>query len=156
MPETRTARVSAGAAAFLADCAVDPAVLELRPDYRAMLVVVEGIDAGAPSSVADGLIAAAEERARELLAGTPVIELPHVAVWREAYKAFGAKLKRTRNSLEALTRRAGDGLPRVNALTDLYNGSPSSTRSPSAVRTSPAMRGRPALCAPPARRTSTR
>lgn len=121
MTETSTAGVSAEAAAFLAGCAVDPAVLELRPDYRALLVVVEGIDAGAPSSVADGLIAAAEERARELLAGTPVIELPHVAAWREDYRAFGAKPKRTRNSLEALPRRAGDGLPRVNALTDLYN-----------------------------------
>lgn len=116
-----TGGVSAAAARFLAGCAVDPAVPEVRPDYRALLVVVEGIDAGAPSSVADELIAAAEGRARELLADTPVTELPHVAAWREAYRAFGAKPKRTRNSLEALTRRAGAGLPRVNALTDVYN-----------------------------------
>jgi len=44
-----------------------------------------------------------------------------VAAWREAYRAFGAKPKRTRNSLEALLRRAASGLPRVNRLTDLYN-----------------------------------
>jgi DNA/RNA-binding domain of Phe-tRNA-synthetase-like protein len=44
-----------------------------------------------------------------------------VAAWREAYRAFGAKPQRTRNSLEALLRRAGSGLPRVNRLTDLYN-----------------------------------
>lgn len=50
---------------FLTACAVDPAVLELRADYRAP--------------------------------------------------------QRTRNSLEALTRRAEEGLPRVNALTDIYN-----------------------------------
>ena len=39
----------------------------------------------------------------------------------EAYRAFGAKPQRTRNSVEALTRRAEGGLPRVNRLTDLYN-----------------------------------
>ena len=44
-----------------------------------------------------------------------------MAAWREAYRAFGAKPKRTRNSLEALLRRAASGLPRVNRLTDCYN-----------------------------------
>ena len=41
--------------------------------------------------------------------------------WREAYRAFGSKPQRTRNSLEALLRRVPDGLPRINRLTDLYN-----------------------------------
>jgi DNA/RNA-binding domain of Phe-tRNA-synthetase-like protein len=50
-----------------------------------------------------------------------VDELPHVAARREAYRAFGAKPQRTRNSLEALLRRTAAGLPRVNPLTDLYN-----------------------------------
>ena len=44
-----------------------------------------------------------------------------MAAWRDAYRAYGAKPQRTRNSLEALTRRAPAGLPRVNRLTDLYN-----------------------------------
>ena len=44
-----------------------------------------------------------------------------MASWREAYRAFGAKPQRTRNSLEALLRRTASGLPRVNRLTDLYN-----------------------------------
>jgi DNA/RNA-binding domain of Phe-tRNA-synthetase-like protein len=51
----------------------------------------------------------------------PAEQLPHVAAWREAYRAFGAKPQRTRNSLEALLRRAPSGLPRVNRLTDIYN-----------------------------------
>ena len=50
----------------------------------------------------------------------PPEELPHVAAWREAYRAFGAKPQRTRNSLEALLR-APSGLPRVNRLTDCCN-----------------------------------
>jgi DNA/RNA-binding domain of Phe-tRNA-synthetase-like protein len=35
--------------------------------------------------------------------------------------SFGAKPQRTRNSVEALLRRATGGLPRVNRLTDIYN-----------------------------------
>jgi DNA/RNA-binding domain of Phe-tRNA-synthetase-like protein len=109
--------------AFLAACTVEPAVLELRPDYRAMLLVVDGFAPGAEagSGAADALIAAAEAHARTGLASSPVDELPHIAAWRAAYRAFGAKPQRTRNSLEALTRRAEKGLPRVNALTDIYN-----------------------------------
>lgn len=40
---------------------------------------------------------------------------------RPDYRGFGAKPQRTRSSLEALLRRAEDGLPRVNRLTDTYN-----------------------------------
>jgi DNA/RNA-binding domain of Phe-tRNA-synthetase-like protein len=67
------------------------------------------------------LLEAAEADARQALADRPVEQLPHVAAWREAYRAFGAKPQRTRNSLEALLRRAASGLPRVNPLTDTYN-----------------------------------
>jgi hypothetical protein len=56
---------------------------------------------------------------QELLSKYPVTEFPHIAAWREVYKAFGAKPQKTRNSLEALTRRAEGGLPRVNRLTDI-------------------------------------
>ncbi|ACU37057.1 hypothetical protein KCV87_04230 [Actinosynnema pretiosum subsp. pretiosum] len=107
---------------FLADARIDPEVHALRPDYRAALLVVDGIDPAASTALGDALVAEAEASARELLAAGPVEEEPHVAAWREAYRGFGAKPQRTRNSLEALLRRAGDaGLPRVNALTDVYN-----------------------------------
>ena len=59
--------------------------------------------------------------ARQALRECPVDQLPHIAAWRDAYRAFGAKPQRTRNSVEALTRRAEGGLPRVNRLTDIYN-----------------------------------
>ncbi|MGV8851129.1 MAG: B3/4 domain-containing protein [Rhodoglobus sp.] len=106
---------------FLNSAAVDAAVFELRPDYRALLLVIEGLDAAPSNAASDELIHSAEAHARCLLADQPVEKLPHVAAWREAYRAFGAKPQRTRNSLEALTRRAAEGLPRVNALTDIYN-----------------------------------
>ena len=106
---------------FLDACAIEPAVLELRPDYRVQLLVVDGLSPNLGSDVADDLIRAAQEHAQALLAESTVDQLPHIAAWREAYRAFGAKPQRTRNSLEALTRRADKGLPRVNALTDIYN-----------------------------------
>lgn len=107
---------------ILAGATIDPAVLELRPDYRALLLAVDGIEPGASDAASEAMLVAAEEEARRLLAETAVEELPHVAAWREAYRTFGAKPQRTRNSLEALVRRAAASrLPRVNRLTDLYN-----------------------------------
>jgi DNA/RNA-binding domain of Phe-tRNA-synthetase-like protein len=100
---------------------VDPAVMELRPDYRAMLIAVDGLVPGPSDEASEALLRAAEESAREALHDRAPEDLPHVAAWREAYRAFGAKPQRTRNSLEALLRRAASGLPRVNWLTDLYN-----------------------------------
>ena len=110
---------------FLDAARVDDAVFALRPDYCALLVAVDGITpatGAAPTDEAsEALLARAEAAAREALADQPVEELPHVAAWREAYRAFGAKPQHTRNSVEALLRRASTGLPRVNRLTDIYN-----------------------------------
>jgi DNA/RNA-binding domain of Phe-tRNA-synthetase-like protein len=108
-------------AELLAGAAVDPDVLQLRPDYRALLLVVDGIVPSPGDTTSEELLRAAEDWARRALAERPVDQLPHVAAWREAYRAFGAKPQRTRSSLEALTRRAPVGLPRVNRLTDVYN-----------------------------------
>jgi DNA/RNA-binding domain of Phe-tRNA-synthetase-like protein len=108
--------------AVLDGASVDDAVLALRPDYRAMLLAVDGVAPGPSDDAGKALLEEAEAAARDRLRERSVDELPHVAAWREAYRAFGAKPQRTRNSLEALLRRAaGSGLPRVNRLTDLYN-----------------------------------
>jgi DNA/RNA-binding domain of Phe-tRNA-synthetase-like protein len=107
--------------AFLDGADVDSAVFTLRPDYRVLLLAVDGLAPGASDASSEALLRRAEEAAVALLAGVAAEELPHIAAWREAYRAFGAKPQRTRNSLEALSRRAGTGLPRVNRLTDIYN-----------------------------------
>jgi DNA/RNA-binding domain of Phe-tRNA-synthetase-like protein len=106
---------------LLAGACVDGAVFALRPDYRVLLLAVSGIVPGPGDQDSEALLLAAEAAARQALDGGPAEQLPHVAAWREAYQAFGAKPKRTRNSLEALLRRAATGLPRVNRLTDIYN-----------------------------------
>jgi DNA/RNA-binding domain of Phe-tRNA-synthetase-like protein len=107
--------------AVLAKARVDPAVFELRPDYRALLLAVDGILPGAGDQGYDVLVREAEAAARAVLQERSAEEVPQVAAWREAYRAFGAKPQRTRNSLEALLRRGPSGLPRVNRLTDIYN-----------------------------------
>ncbi|HEU5421853.1 MAG TPA: phenylalanine--tRNA ligase beta subunit-related protein [Streptosporangiaceae bacterium] len=106
---------------FLDGARIDDDVLTLRPDYRALLLAVDGVTPGPTDGHSEALLCRAEKAAAGLLADAPVYELPHVAAWREAYRSFGAKPQRTRNSLEALTRRASHGLPRVNRLTDIYN-----------------------------------
>jgi DNA/RNA-binding domain of Phe-tRNA-synthetase-like protein len=107
---------------FLDGARVDDAVFGLRPDYRALLVAVDGIVPSSGDTASEELLVRAEASARSLLSQQPVDLVPHVAAWRDAYRAFGVKPQRMRNSLEALLRRAAtDGLPRVNRLTDLYN-----------------------------------
>lgn len=101
---------------------VAPEIFELRPDYRALLLIVEGIPPGPSDDASETLLQEAEARVKEMMASASITEFPHIAAWREAYKGFGAKPNKTRNSLEALTRRAENGLPRVNRLTDIYNG----------------------------------
>ncbi|QIB47333.1 B3/B4 domain-containing protein [Streptomyces aureoverticillatus] len=88
-------------------------------------VTIEAYDlAGGPST--DGTSALLDDAARRLAArldGRAPHEDPHMAAWRAAYTAFGAKPSRTRNSAEALAKRAlaDGGLPRINTLVDVYN-----------------------------------
>ncbi|KAJ5676725.1 Phenylalanyl-tRNA synthetase [Penicillium maclennaniae] len=106
---------------LLQSARVAPEIFELRSDYRALLMVVQGIPPGPSDEHSEALLQEAESTIKGLLSKQPVTELPHIAAWRETYKSFGAKPQKTRNSLEALTRRAENGLPRVNRLTDIYN-----------------------------------
>jgi len=121
MTALTAAEVSEGARAFLAGVSVAPAVLELRPDYRVLMMVAEGLEPGPPDGISDELLARAEIRARAALGGRAPEDVPQVADWRAAYRAFGAKPQRTRPSVEALLRRLDPGLPRIDRLTDAYN-----------------------------------
>ncbi|KAH7388935.1 hypothetical protein BKA64DRAFT_125401 [Cadophora sp. MPI-SDFR-AT-0126] len=67
------------------------------------------------------LLQEVEASARETISKQPVTDISHITAWREAYKGFGAKPKKERNSLESLMRRVEGSLPGVNRLTDIYN-----------------------------------
>jgi DNA/RNA-binding domain of Phe-tRNA-synthetase-like protein len=113
---------SANARRWLAAASVDAAVYDVRPDYRVMLMTADGLGGGPSDAASEQILSTAERAARELTAGRPLQELPHLASWREAYRAFGAKPQRTRPSVEALLRRLdAGGLPRIDRITDVYN-----------------------------------
>lgn len=114
--------------AYLNQAHISPEVFALRPDYRALLIAVSGIPIGPSDDLSASMLSQAEAAARQSMSEQAITDVPHIAAWREAYKAFGSKPNKFRNSVEALTRRitpAGKepatGLPRVNRLTDIYN-----------------------------------
>jgi DNA/RNA-binding domain of Phe-tRNA-synthetase-like protein len=94
---------------------VSDEVWQLRPDYEVLILIADGL-VGGPSDGQSGRWLQAAAAAAADPAGDP-----HVAAWHDAYRAFGAKPKRTRPSVDALLRRAGTGLPQVNRVVDAYN-----------------------------------
>lgn len=90
---------------------------------RIGVVVASGVDNTGTHPELVRLLEGAQEQVRRELAGSAVAELPHVAPWREAYRAFGVKAKQYPSSLEGLLKRVlkGEPLRSVNPLVDLYN-----------------------------------
>ncbi|MEU5580806.1 phenylalanine--tRNA ligase beta subunit-related protein [Streptomyces huasconensis] len=102
---------------------VSDEVRALAPGFTHLAIEAHGL-VNAPST--DDSSSLLDEAARRLavrLDGRAPHEDPHMAAWRAAYTAFGAKPSRTRNSAEALAKRAlaDGGLPRINVLVDVYN-----------------------------------
>jgi DNA/RNA-binding domain of Phe-tRNA-synthetase-like protein len=95
----------------------------LRPDFVVTVVRARGLSNGPSDDSSAALLRRAERTARESLNGAEPATLPHIAAWRDAYRAFGAKAQRTPCSAEALLKRivGGEGLPAINRLVDLYN-----------------------------------
>ena len=107
---------------WLGSASVDDGVFGLRPDYRALLLTADDLFGGDSDAASERILTDAEATARRLLDGRPPEQLPQLAAWREAYRAFGAKPQRTRPSVEALLRRLEPaGLPRIDRITDVYN-----------------------------------
>jgi DNA/RNA-binding domain of Phe-tRNA-synthetase-like protein len=69
---------------------VDGDVFAAHPDYVALVVLAEGIG-NRPSD--DGTAAVLDAAEQHLLARTPTrpADHPHIAAWRTAFSAFGAK-----------------------------------------------------------------
>jgi DNA/RNA-binding domain of Phe-tRNA-synthetase-like protein len=101
---------------------VDPAVLAAHPGYVAAVVVADGVANGPTDAAGDALLRDASERLLQRGLARPADD-PHLAAWRAAFSAFGAKPSRFPCSAEALAGRVlkGAELPRINRLVDLYN-----------------------------------
>jgi DNA/RNA-binding domain of Phe-tRNA-synthetase-like protein len=104
------------------DAVVDPAIHAAHPDYIAVVLVAGGLANGPSDAASEAQLAAAETHLRD--SGLQkAIDHPHIASWRAAFSAFGAKPSRYPSSAEALIGRVlkGQELPRINVLVDLYN-----------------------------------
>jgi DNA/RNA-binding domain of Phe-tRNA-synthetase-like protein len=99
-------------------------VIPRFPDFRVAFVVAEDLKLldSRPAEL-EGLIAGREEDARRRWAGRDLSDIPGVAAWRAAYKGFGIRKTSYRSSVERLIKRikAGERLPAVNTLVDIYN-----------------------------------
>ncbi|WP_328945964.1 phenylalanine--tRNA ligase beta subunit-related protein [Streptomyces sp. NBC_00250] len=102
---------------------VSDEVRTLVPGFTALVVEAQGLVNGPSDETSAALLDEAARRLAERLDGRTPDQDPHIAAWRAAYTAFGAKPSRTRNSAEALAKRAlaDGGLPRINRLVDAYN-----------------------------------
>ncbi|MCZ4605288.1 phenylalanine--tRNA ligase beta subunit-related protein [Streptomyces sp. Lzd4kr] len=102
---------------------VSDEVRALVPGFTHVAVEAHGLVNGPSTEAGSALLDDAARRLAVRLAGRAPHEDPHMAAWREAYTAFGSKPSRTRNSAEALAKRALSeaGLPRINLLVDVYN-----------------------------------
>ncbi|MEV1023411.1 phenylalanine--tRNA ligase beta subunit-related protein [Streptomyces sp. NPDC050264] len=98
-------------------------VRAIAPDFHHIAIEAYGLVNTPSTESTSALLDDATRRLVARLDGRAPHEDPHMAAWRAAYTAFGAKPNRTRNSAEALAKRAlaDGGLPRINTLVDVYN-----------------------------------
>ena len=97
---------------------------ERFPDFRVAFLFAEPLRIAPRRSAALASdIAVAEAECRRRWGGMELSAIPEVAAWRAAYKGFGIKRTSYRSSAERLIKRvvAGQPLPEINALVDLYN-----------------------------------
>ena len=101
---------------------VDGDVFAAHPEYVALIVLAEGIGNGPSDDDSSAVLEEAERLLHARGLGRPADD-PHIAAWRAAFSAFGAKPSKYPCSAEALAARVlkGATLPRVNVLVDLYN-----------------------------------
>ena len=102
---------------------IDPSVLELFPEVRLGVVRAHDIDNTRDRQEVLDMLRRAEQNLPRIFGDGPVTSHPSVAVWRDAYRKFGAKPKETPSSVENLVWRVlwGGSVRPVNPLVSLYN-----------------------------------
>lgn len=102
---------------------VDPKIFDKWPGVKIGVAVLTGIDNGGHNGEILRLLRNEEAKTKGELLGVDFNQMTEVAVWKEVYKGFGSNPHDFRSSVEALLRRvrAGNPLPQINDLVDLYN-----------------------------------
>ncbi|WP_321332994.1 phenylalanine--tRNA ligase beta subunit-related protein [Breoghania sp.] len=93
------------------------------PDFRVAALVVTGASIGPRSPALSQEIAAREAAFRDRWGSVALADIPGIAVWRAAYRAFGIKKTSYRCSVERLAKnaQAERPLPQINSFVDGYN-----------------------------------
>lgn len=122
---------------------IDAEIFALRPDFVALSINVTGGRNGPSDAASEALLTEAVQS----LDAYPWAET-HLDAWREAYRAFGAKPKKTPCSAEAIRKRAvKDGAMRpLNAVVDLYNAVSLRFAVPVGGEDAASYAGQPRLC----------
>jgi DNA/RNA-binding domain of Phe-tRNA-synthetase-like protein len=110
---------------------VDPQLFQKYPGYvRGLVVVRRTVNIESPIDEVLRMLRGAQDTVRQRTDLEPPAAHPHIAAWREAYRAFGAKPSEYPSSIEALVKRVrrGDastspnaGLPYINTLAAICN-----------------------------------
>jgi DNA/RNA-binding domain of Phe-tRNA-synthetase-like protein len=100
-----------------------PDILARFPNVVGGIIIGRGIENGATPDVLLADYMAEQQDTIARIGGRPLSELPSLAAWRSAFRAFGVEPTQYRCAAEALLRRLtkkGD-IPSINMLVDLGN-----------------------------------
>lgn len=102
---------------------ITDSIFDEFPELVLGVVILYEIDNTQNRAEITEMLCQAEAALPALFGSTPVIEHPHIAAWREAYRKFGVKPKDYPSSVENLTRRVLNGatIGHINNLVSLYN-----------------------------------
>jgi DNA/RNA-binding domain of Phe-tRNA-synthetase-like protein len=100
-----------------------PDLLARYPNLVGGVIVARGLRNGPSSEKLQAAYTAEQEATNGRLGATPLSQIPSLAAWRSAFRAFGVDPTQYRCAAEALLRRLtkkGD-IPSINTLVDLGN-----------------------------------
>ena len=102
---------------------IDEKVLEKFPGLNIGAITAKGINNKQAAGEIPGLIRDQEKRIRERFSLETLMQQPKITAWQQAYRAFGAKPKDYKSSVENLYRLVLEGvdLRQINNLVDIYN-----------------------------------
>lgn len=102
---------------------IDSKIFEKFPELNIGVVLAKGVSNKKVIGEIQNLIRDQEKRVREQFSLESLSQHPKITVWQEAYRAFGAKPKDYKSSVENLYRLVLEGvdLRQINNLVDIYN-----------------------------------
>jgi lysyl-tRNA synthetase class 2 len=102
---------------------ITDALFEQHPEACLGVITAHGLDIRTDKPELLNDLRAAEAALAAKIGDAVLIQHPHIAPWREAYRRFGAKPKKYPSSIENLIRRTlkGAQLPLINNLVAVYN-----------------------------------